>query len=107
MAVPGASTNPTHVSVPYSGKLKNGLMIIVRCSHVDTQTYGTILITNYSARDNSFSTVIGVTPGTISVSDVKYQSGTFTFLVKNCSSEEMFKVAFLQLDLDGTSSGGN
>lgn len=95
-------------TVPYSGELKDGLMLTFRGTRESKQLYATVLITNYSRNDNTFKPVIGrysYDGNDFGVNDVTYENGAFTFTPTG-NVQGDFQVAFLQLDLDGTSSGG-
>lgn len=107
MAAPGASKFEPR-TVPYSGELKDGLMLTFRGTRESKQLYATVLITNYSRNDNTFKPVIGrysYDGNDFGVNDVKYENGAFTFTPTG-NVQDSFQVAFLELDLDGTSSGG-
>lgn len=95
MANAGPSTSKT-ITVPYSGEIKKGLLIIINRE----EYFGTCLITY--VKDSTFHTLNSknVSSGRdLGINNITYSNGIFTlefdtYIGDNC------KVAFLQLNLD-------
>lgn len=98
------------ITVPYSGELKKGLMLILSSDFMGLVGYSTILITECDAGNviNFVAAGYRSTDGrtTESIKAVQYTNGVFTINLSTAGNSA-HKVAFLQLNLDGTSSGGN
>lgn len=108
MAGPAVTESPITITVPYSGELKKGLMLILSSDFSGLVGYSTILITECDA-GNVINFVAGGyrrTDGNVRefIKAVQYANGVFTLNVSTFGGYG-HKVAFLQLDLDGTSSG--
>lgn len=109
MAAPEHTVRRT-ITVPYTKQIKNGLVLIVAGRHSGSGNglYSVVLMTNYL--DKPCATVIGnYSYGGLSmkIANVEYKNNAFTLLLDVSGDVvEPYKVAFLQLDLDGTSSGG-
>lgn len=106
----GEPTVRSTITVPYTKQIKNGLVLIVTGRHSGSgySLYSVVLMTDYA--DGPCATVIGnYSYGGLSmkIANVEYKNNAFTLLLDvSASVVESYKVAFLQLDLDGTSSGG-
>lgn len=85
------------ITVPYSGEIKKGLLIIINCNHA----FGTCLITDYS-NGRVFATVKSrylMSAYDLGVSNAVYSNGVFTLTLQTGTSGD-YKVSFLQLNLD-------
>ena len=108
MAVPEADKTGT-ITVPYAKQIKNGLVLIVTGRHpgTDTALYGVVLMTD--CKYDTSATVIGnysCNELSMNIENVEYKNNAFTLQLRGQVDLKSCKVAFLQLDLDGTSSGG-
>ena len=84
------------ITVPYSGEIKKGLLIIINFN----KSFGTCLITRVV--NNTFHTLNSTYKRgefDIGIENITYSNGIFTLTLKT-AIEGDYKVAFLQLNLD-------
>ena len=91
----GDPTIRVKITVPYSGEIKRGLLIIINSE----EAFGTCLITEGGSNFNSVSSKYQSAITDIEIENITYSNGIFTLTLLT-GKKTNCKVAFLQLNLD-------
>ena len=85
------------ITVPYSGEVKDGLLIIVKPGSETSRARGLAL---YRSSDEHLSSQYKSAINDIGVTIQSYSDGVFTLNLLGGSESQSYEVAFLQLNLD-------